>query len=122
MNKTVLETNIKNLPGVIEKNTISANKIIFHLFYSTNCKYSISLLKKESQIKKILNNKGIEFKKYDQNHEFTKTVMNMSRNKNGETNTGYPFMIISDDKENIIDSFAGDRSVNFIKRKINALS
>ena len=46
----------------------------------------------------------------------------MSRNKNGETDTGYPFMIISDDKENIIDSFAGDRSVNFIKRKINALS
>jgi hypothetical protein len=34
---------------------------------------------------------------------------------------GYPLTIISDDNENIIDSFYGDRSIDFIRRKINAL-
>ena len=114
-NKTGIENNISKLPGVMKKIKVNSNNINFNIFHSTSCRISKALLKKESQIKQILSSKNIKFNKFDQNHEITKEM------KTTVPFRGYPLTIISDDNENIIDSFYSDRSIDFIRRKINAL-
>lgn len=133
--QTIIKNNLKNL-GAMEKKNIKKNvKLQFHLFYWKNCKYSKQLLcgnkpcslsdnkpkEKENKIKKFLSRNNIDYFKYEKNDPQTKKYINFIKNELQLTETGYPFVIITDNDENIIDSFAGNRSIQYIKDKINSL-
>ena len=131
----IIENNLKILGAMKKKNIKKNVKLQFHLFYWKNCKYSKQLLcgnkkcslnnnepqKKEKKIKKILNKKKIQYFKYEKNDPKTKDYMDLIKNELELSETGYPFVVITDSNENIIDSFAGNRSIKYIKNKINSL-
>lgn len=131
----IIENNLKILGAMKKKKIKKDVKLQFHLFYWKNCKYSKQLLcgntkcnlnnnkinKNEKKIKKFLNKKNIQYFKYEKDDPKTKNYMNLIKNKLKLTETGYPFVVITDNNENIIDSFAGNRSIKYIKNKIISL-